>query len=71
MGRQTAYGVVRKCALEANQQGTSLEDVVLDNDEIGQYLSPDEVHQIMAPHTYLGSAVQIVKNVIEESKNWF
>lgn len=71
MGRQTAYGVVRKCALEANQKGISLESVVLDNPEIGQYLSPPEVHQIMDPHTYLGSAVHMVRNVLEDSKNWF
>jgi adenylosuccinate lyase len=71
MGRQTAYGVVRKCALEANQKGISLESVVLDNPEISPYLSPDEVKKIMNPHTYLGSAVQIVQNVLEDSKNWF
>lgn len=71
MGRQTAYGVVRRCALEANQKGISLEAVVLDNEDISAYLSPDEVCQIMDPHTYLGSAVQVVKNVLEDSKNWF
>ncbi len=71
MGRQTAYGVVRRCALDANQKGISLEAVVLDNEEIREYLSPDEVRQIMEPHTYLGSAVQTVRNVLKDSENWF
>ena len=71
MGRQTAYGVVRRCALDANQKGISLEAVVLDNEEISQYLSPDEVRQIMNPHTYLGSAVQMVRNVLKDAENWF
>lgn len=71
MGRQTAYGVVRKCALEANRRGVSLEDLVLESDEIGEYLSPEEVREIMDPHTYLGSSVKIVENVLQASKSWF
>jgi len=63
--------VVRRCALDANQKGISLEAVVLDNEEISQYLSPDEVRQIMNPHTYLGSAVQMVRNVLKDAENWF
>ncbi|AXV40010.1 adenylosuccinate lyase [Methanobacterium sp. BAmetb5] len=71
MGRQSAYALVRKCALEANQKNISLKDVVLQQEEIKDYLSPAEVEKIMDPHTYLGSSVQIVDNVLEKSKEWF
>lgn len=71
MGRQSAYAIVRKCALEANKQEISLKDVVLQQKEINDYLSPDEVDEIMDPHTYLGSSVQIVENVLEKSNEWF
>ncbi len=71
MGRQTAYALVRKCALEANKQGTSLKEVVLQQKEINDYLSNAEVDAIMDPHTYLGSSVEIVGMVLEESKGWF
>lgn len=71
MGRQTAYAMVRKCALEANKLGVSLKDVVLQQTEIKDYLTPDEVEEIMDPHTYLGSSVQMVDNVLDESKKWF
>jgi adenylosuccinate lyase len=71
MGRQSAYALVRKCALEANKLGVSLKDVVLQQEDITDYLSPEEVDDIMDPHTYLGSSVQIVENVLEKSKNWF
>ncbi len=71
MGRQSAYALVRKCALEANKLGVSLKDVVLQQDAITDYLSPEEVEDIMDPHTYLGSSVQIVEMVLEESKDWF
>ena len=71
MGRQSAYALVRKCALEANKSGVSLKDVVLKQEAITDYLSPEEVEDIMDPHTYLGSSVQIVEMVLEESKDWF
>jgi len=71
MGRQSAYALVRKCALEANQKNINLKDVVLQQEGIKDYLSPAEVEEIMDPHTYLGSSVQIVDNVLEKSKEWF
>ena len=71
MGRQSAYAIVRKCALEANKKGISLKDVVLQQKEINDYLSPEEVNEIMDPHTYLGSSERIVENVLEKSREWF
>ncbi len=71
MGRQTAYALVRKCALEAKKLRIGLKDVILQQDEIKDYLTPEEVEEIMDPHTYLGSSVQIVDNVLEESSRWF
>ncbi|NYB52924.1 MAG: adenylosuccinate lyase [Methanobacteriaceae archaeon] len=71
MGRQTAYALVRKCALKANKQGISLKDVILQQKELNEYLSPQEIDQIMDPHTYLGSSVRVVERVLDESKGWF
>lgn len=71
MGRQSAYALVRKCALEANKLGVSLKDVVLQQEAITDYLSLEEVEAIMDPHTYLGSSVQIVEMVLKESEDWF
>jgi adenylosuccinate lyase len=70
-GRQTAYALVRSCALKANQQNVGLEEIILTQNDIMQYLSTEEIHKIMDPHTYLGSAVKIVDMVLEESKMWF
>ncbi|MCE5214038.1 MAG: adenylosuccinate lyase [Methanobacterium sp.] len=70
-GRQTAYALVRKCSVEANQKGKSLEEIISEDDEIIKYLTLDDIAEIMDPHTYLGSAVQIVDNVLVESEKWF
>ncbi|MEL7670449.1 adenylosuccinate lyase [Methanobacterium sp.] len=71
MGRQTAYALARDCSMEAYEKNTGLLDTVLTNDEIKQYLSEAEIREIMDPHTYIGSSVKIVDNVLEASKEWF
>lgn len=70
-GRQTAYALVRKCSVEANQKGKRLEDIISQDDEIIKYLSIEDISEIMDPHTYLGTAVEIVENVLIESEKWF
>jgi len=71
MGRQSAYSLVRECTLKANLKGVGLKGIILQQEDIKSYLSPSEVEDIMNPHTYLGSSVQIVENLLEESKGWF
>jgi adenylosuccinate lyase len=71
MGRQSAYSLVRECALKANLKNVGLKDIILQQGDIMSYLSPSEVYEIMNPHTYLGSSVQIVEKVLEESMEWF
>ncbi len=71
MGRQTAYALVRKCAIKANKDNELLSEVILTQNELEEYLSPEDVDEIMNPRTYIGSAVLMVENVLENSKNWF
>ena len=71
MGRQTAYAIVRKCSIEANEKNIGLMDVILRDEEIKQYLSEEEIREIMNPHTYIGSSIEIVNNVLQASKEWF
>lgn len=71
MGRQTAYAIVRECALKANKTGTPLADILLKEDDIKSYLSEKEIREMMDPNTYTGSSEQIIENVIEKSKKWF
>jgi adenylosuccinate lyase len=71
MGRQTAYGVVRECAIKANKENKLLNDLILEKTEISPFLSIEEVEKIMNPHTYIGSSQTIVKELLDSSKFWF
>ena len=71
MGKQTAYAIVRKCSLEAYDLDSGLKQVIESNDEIKEYLSSSDIELIMDPHTYIGSSVEMVNEVLVASKNWF
>ncbi|MDR2967725.1 MAG: adenylosuccinate lyase [Methanobacteriaceae archaeon] len=71
MGRQTAYGIVRECAIKANKNQELLSEVILTKTEVKKYLSYEDVEEIMNPHTYIGSSKKIVDEILESSKNWF
>ena len=71
MGKQTAYGIVRECAIKANQTGMPLRNVILAKEEVKEFLSEEDVDEIMNPHTYIGSSEKIIDEVLESSKNWF
>ena len=71
VGKQTAYALVRVCSMDAYEKSLGLKEVISSNEEITKYLSRDEIEEIMNPHTYIGSAVQIVDNVLSASNWWF
>ena len=71
MGRQTAYGIVRECAIKANKNQELLSDMILAKVELKEFLSDEDVEEIMNPHTYIGSSKKIVDEILESSKNWF
>ena len=71
MGKQTAYGIVRKNAIKANKEKLLLGELILEDEEVTKYLNQDDVDKIMDPHTYTGSIETIIDELIEDSKTWF
>lgn len=71
MGKQTAYGIVRKNAIKANKENKLLGELILQDEEVQKYLTEDDVEEIMDPHTYIGSSKIIIEELLEKSKDWF
>ena len=71
MGKQTAYGIVRKNAIKANKEQVLLSELILADEEAKKFLSEKDVEKIMDPHTYIGSSQAIINEIIESSKAWF
>lgn len=71
MGKLTAYGVVRKCAITAKREDKLLSELILADDDASKFLTKEDVEEIMDPHTYLGSSDTIISELLENSKSWF
>ena len=71
MGKQTAYGIVRKNAIKANKEKLLLGELILEDEEVKKYLNKEDVDKIMDPHTYTGSIETIIDELIEDSQTWF
>ena len=71
MGKQTAYGIVRKNAIKANKEKLLLGELILEDEEVKKYLTKEDINKIMNPHTYTGSIEIIINELLEESENWF
>ncbi len=70
MGRQSAYALVRRCAMDAYAENTGLREIVSKQDEILKYMSMEEIDETLDPHTYLGSSSKFVDNVIEYAQKF-
>jgi adenylosuccinate lyase len=71
MGKQTAYGIVRKNAIKANKEKLLLGELILEDEEVKKYLTQEDVDKIMDPHTYIGSIPTIIDELLEKSETWF
>lgn len=71
MGKLTAYGVVRKCAITAKREDKLLSELILADDDASKFLTKEDVEEIMDSHTYLGSSDTIISELLENSKSWF
>ena len=70
MGRQSAYALVRRCAMDAYAENTGLREMVSKQEEILKYMSLEEIDETLDPHTYLGSSNKFVDNVIEYAEKF-
>ena len=70
MGRQSAYALVRRCAMDAYAENTGLREMVSKQEEILKYMSMEEIDETLDPHTYLGSSSKFVDNVIDYAEKF-
>ncbi len=64
VGRQEAHEIVRSSAMIAHESGQHFKDVLLANKEVAEYLSEDDVVNLVDPDKYIGTAVEQVEAVV-------
>jgi adenylosuccinate lyase len=66
MGRGNAHELVRKCAIKASDLNINLKNVLIEEKEIKNTLSLNELEQIMDPKRYLGASEEIIENIVKK-----
>ncbi len=67
LSRQEAHELLRKLAMKAFKENREFKDVVVES-EVVDYLSKEEIEEILTPEKYIGSAVELVDRAIEKSR---
>ena len=68
VGRQEAHEIVRSSAMESHESGKHFKDVLLANSEVANYLSEEDIINLVDPDKYIGTAVEQVEMVVEKLK---
>ena len=68
MGRQEAHELVRRCSMAAESEGLTLKEALAREGEVSKRLQAADLDAVLDPMHYIGSAEQIVKNVLSEAR---
>ncbi|WP_292469793.1 adenylosuccinate lyase [Methanolobus sp.] len=68
VGRQEAHELVRSSAMEAHDTGAYFKDVLLANPDVANYLSEEDIINLVDPDRYIGTAVEQVEAVVTKLK---
>jgi len=65
MNRQEAHRLLRECCSKVLESGEPLEAVLKRDERITKLIPAEELSSLLDPRKYLGSAIQIVEQVVE------
>lgn len=66
VSRQSSHELMRTCAMRAKEEGRTLLDALMEEDEINKHFTGDELEEIMKPENYIGTAVEKVEAVVKK-----
>ena len=68
LGRQKAHELTRQLAIKSHNEQRTFKEVLTNNSTIKEFLSPNEIEEVMNPYNYLGTALQQIERVIQKTK---
>ena len=68
LGRQDAHELVRQCSMQSFEQDQELSAILINNKKIREFLSLKDIETLMNPKNHIGSAIEIVENVLRKLK---
>jgi adenylosuccinate lyase len=63
IGRQDAHELLRKAAIKAREEDKFMLEILMEEEEINNKFSREEMEDLFDPHKYIGKAVEQVQNL--------
>jgi adenylosuccinate lyase len=70
VGRQQAHEIMRQTSMQAFEEKKELADVLLQHPVVTKHLSAREIHSLLDPHQYVGTAVLQVERLNEKLQHY-
>jgi 3-carboxy-cis,cis-muconate cycloisomerase len=68
MGRMPAHHLIEQASRKALESGRSLQDVLVEDKQVRDHLSPTEIDKLLDPKNYTGSAESMIDQVLADHK---
>ncbi|MBD3255892.1 MAG: adenylosuccinate lyase, partial [Candidatus Lokiarchaeota archaeon] len=68
IGRQEGHEILRQAAIKARKKDQFMKDILIENKEIKNKFTKEELDEILDPHKYIGKAIEQVENLIKVLK---
>ncbi len=65
IGRQEAHEILRQASIKARKEKINMNEILMENKEIMEKFSKEELNEIFDPHKYIGKAVEQVDNLLK------
>ncbi len=70
MGRQAAHEILRQSSFQALKDGIELEDVLLKNKDVLEFMDNDEISDNLQLGSYIGKSIPKTRQIINKWKKW-
>jgi len=69
IGRQEGHEILRKAAIKAKKENRFIKEILLENGNITESFTKEEIDDLLNPHNYIGKSLEILENLLKFLKN--
>ncbi len=69
IGRQEGHEILRKAAIKAKKENRFIKEILLENGNITESFTKDEIDDLLNPHNYIGKSLELLENLLKFLKN--
>ncbi len=69
IGRQEGHEILRQAAIKAKKENRFMKEILLENGNITESFTKDEIDDLLNPHNYIGKSLELLENLLKFLKN--